>query len=80
MATLHLLNESRARSSSRAAMNRHLVAVLSCCISVAASTQVLAQNVPEFQAVASSDVLDRSSMLSYREVPKADLIPDRGAE
>jgi outer membrane protein OmpA-like peptidoglycan-associated protein len=50
-------------------MNRPTVAVLSCAISLAASTQAFAQN----QAIASSDVLSQISMFSYREGPKSDL-------
>jgi outer membrane protein OmpA-like peptidoglycan-associated protein len=55
-------------------MNRQTVAVLSCCISIAASTQALAQGARESQAIASSDVLSQISMFSYREGPKSDLI------
>ncbi len=55
-------------------MNRHTVAVLSCCISIAVSTQALAQGGRQSQAIASSDVLSQISMFSYREGPKSDLI------
>jgi outer membrane protein OmpA-like peptidoglycan-associated protein len=50
-------------------MNRPTVAILSCLVSLGASTQAFAQN----QAIASSDVLSQISMFSYREGPKSDL-------
>jgi len=55
-------------------MNRQVVAVLSCCISVAVTTFVSAQNARQPQAIASSDVLSQISMFSYREGPKSQLV------
>ena len=52
-------------------MERLTLAVLAGCMSLAASTQVLAQN--NGQAIASSDVLSQISMFSYREGKKSDL-------
>ena len=52
-------------------MERLTISVFACCISLAASTQSIAQNAG--QAIASSDVLSQISMFSYREGPKSDL-------
>ena len=52
-------------------MDRLTISVLAGCISLAASTQAVAQN--DGQAIASSDVLSQISMFSYREGPKSDL-------
>jgi hypothetical protein len=55
-------------------MNRRIVAVLACSISIAAAAQVSAQNVRQPQAIASSHVLSQISTFSYREGPKSDLV------
>jgi outer membrane protein OmpA-like peptidoglycan-associated protein len=52
-------------------MDRLTLAAVTGCMSLAASTQALAQNAG--QAIASSDVLSQISMFSYREGPKNDL-------
>jgi|SRR5688572_6645107 len=49
-------------------MDRLTLAALGCCVSVAASTQALAQ-----QAIASSDVLSQIPMFSYREGRKSEI-------
>jgi hypothetical protein len=55
-------------------MNRRIVAVLACSISIAAAAQVSAQNVRQPRAIASSDVLSQISMFSYLEGPRSDLV------